>query len=243
MEVALGFAAIFSDAVYQCAFILFLVQPIIGKLILPMLGGTPQVWNTCMVFFQTALLAGYGYTHTATTRLPLRKQLIVHACFLVLPFIFLFPLITYPDPVGGALIAQQQKLIEDTDKESPDLNSLADKQRNLAVSVADAKKTSPDAGDGLEKAEKSMLAAAAALKEGNRDKAKEEQRAASGEIRAATSRYPGPFNFRAWEGSIPLGGNPILWALGLLTLLVGMPFFVVATSSPLLQALVRSHRP
>ena len=45
----------------------------------------------------------------------------------------------------------------------------------------------------------------------------------------------GPFDFREFQQTIPLGGNPIPWALGLLTLLVGLPFLVVATSSPLLQ--------
>ena len=65
----------FAITLFVSAFCLFLVQPIIGKLILPKLGGTPQVWNTCMVFFQTALLAGYGYTHTVSTRLKLKQQL------------------------------------------------------------------------------------------------------------------------------------------------------------------------
>src|SRR5580658_2438843 len=95
---------LFSATLFVSAFILFLVQPIIGKLILPMLGGTPQVWNTCMVFFQTALLAGYGYTHAVTTRLPLRKQLMLHCGFLILPLIFLFPLLTHVGPVGRQLI-------------------------------------------------------------------------------------------------------------------------------------------
>ena len=47
---------IFVITIFVSAFLLFLVQPIVGKLILPKLGGTPQVWNTCMVFFQSALL-------------------------------------------------------------------------------------------------------------------------------------------------------------------------------------------
>jgi hypothetical protein len=80
----------FAVTLFVSAFLLFLVQPIIGKLILPRLGGTPQVWNTCMVFFQTALLAGYAYTHTVSTRLPLRKQLLVHGLLLFVPFIILF---------------------------------------------------------------------------------------------------------------------------------------------------------
>ena len=76
---------LFSATLFVSAFILFLVQPIIGKLILPMLGGTPQVWNTCMVFFPTALLAGYAYTHTSTSRFPLHRQLFIHGILLFLP--------------------------------------------------------------------------------------------------------------------------------------------------------------
>src|SRR5947209_4254491 len=75
----------FAVTLFVSAFLLFLVQPIVGKLILPRLGGTPQVWNTCMVFFQAALLAGYAYTHTVSTRLPLRRQLMIHGVLLFLP--------------------------------------------------------------------------------------------------------------------------------------------------------------
>ena len=81
---------IYAGTLFLSAFILFLVQPIIGKMILPKLGGTPQVWNTCMVFFQMVLLAGYAYTHTATTRLNPRRQLMVHALLLLIPLIVLF---------------------------------------------------------------------------------------------------------------------------------------------------------
>src|SRR3954453_8023759 len=65
----------------------------IGKMILPKLGGTPQVWNTCMVFFQTLLLAGYAYTHTSGTRLKLRTALVVHCVLLglALPLFLLIP--------------------------------------------------------------------------------------------------------------------------------------------------------
>src|SRR5271169_5300639 len=89
----------FAITLFVSAFILFLVQPIVGKIILPKLGGTPQVWNTCMMFFQTMLLAGYAYTHTSSTRLTLRKQLIVHALVLLVPLCVLLP---YPFAFGGA---------------------------------------------------------------------------------------------------------------------------------------------
>ena len=76
---------LYALTLFISAFILFLVQPIVGKIILPKLGGTPQVWNTCMMFFQTMLLAGYAYTHTSSTRLKLRQHLIAHAVLLRRP--------------------------------------------------------------------------------------------------------------------------------------------------------------
>jgi hypothetical protein len=80
---------LFAVTLFVSAFLLFLVQPLVGKMILPLLGGTPAVWNTCMVFFQAALLAGYAYTHSVSTYLPTRRQLILQSCLLVLPFLFL----------------------------------------------------------------------------------------------------------------------------------------------------------
>lgn len=60
------------------ATLLFLVQPMIGKMILPLLGGTPAVWNTCMVFFQALLLAGYAYAHKLTTSCTPSQQVKIH---------------------------------------------------------------------------------------------------------------------------------------------------------------------
>src|SRR5947209_10742773 len=71
--------------------LLFLVQPMIAKMILPLLGGTPAVWNTCMVFFQAGLLAGYSYAHVSTTWLRTRRQVTVHIAVLFLPI--LLPLV------------------------------------------------------------------------------------------------------------------------------------------------------
>src|SRR5262245_6696633 len=68
---------------------MFLVQPMNGKMILPQLGGTPAVWNTCMVFFQAMLLIGYGYTHLVTTTLSARRQVLVQIAVLFLPFVVL----------------------------------------------------------------------------------------------------------------------------------------------------------
>jgi len=64
------------------AFLLFQVQPVISKFILPWFGGSPGVWTTCMVFFQVVLFAGYAYAH-ALTRLRPRTQLIFHALLML----------------------------------------------------------------------------------------------------------------------------------------------------------------
>jgi hypothetical protein len=56
-------AALFAGTLATSAALLFLVQPMITKLILPLFGGSPAVWNTAMLFFQAALLAGYAYAH------------------------------------------------------------------------------------------------------------------------------------------------------------------------------------
>jgi hypothetical protein len=85
---------VYAVTLFVSAFILFLVQPLIGKMILPKLGGTPQVWNTCMVFFQMVLLAGYAYTHVVSTTLKLRQQILLHVVLLGMPLIVLFALPT-----------------------------------------------------------------------------------------------------------------------------------------------------
>lgn len=65
------------------AFLLFLIQPTIGRLLLPWFGGAPAVWTTCMLFFQTLLFAGYLYSHLLATRLTIRSQLITHGLLLL----------------------------------------------------------------------------------------------------------------------------------------------------------------
>ncbi|HEY1171453.1 MAG TPA: fused MFS/spermidine synthase [Verrucomicrobiae bacterium] len=64
------------------ALLLFAVQPLVAKLLLPLLGGAPMVWNTCMVFFQALLLGGYGYAHWLSGRGTVRRQSLVHLGFL-----------------------------------------------------------------------------------------------------------------------------------------------------------------
>ncbi len=132
--VSLSSYLLFAVTVTLNAFLLFAVEPLVARLILPLLGGTPAVWNTCMVFFQAVLLAGYAAAHGLSRRLPLRTQAVVYPWLLLPAFLVL--------PVG-----------------------LGDNVLN----------------------------------------------------------------------SVPREGSPIPWLLGLLTVVVGMPFFALATTGPLLQ--------
>ncbi len=130
---ALPLLCCFTITLFVSAFLLFSVQPMFAKLVLPVLGGAPAVWNTCLVFFQAMLLLGYGYAHAATRWLGVRRQAAWHLVVLLLP-LWLLPL---------RLLVQ-------------------------------------------------------------------------------------------WAP--PIETNPIPWLLGVLTLTVGVPFFVIAASAPLLQA-------
>ncbi|HWX19106.1 MAG TPA: fused MFS/spermidine synthase [Candidatus Binatia bacterium] len=73
----------FAFTIFAGAFLLFEVQPLMGKYILPWFGGGPGVWTTCMLFFQVALLAGYAYAHFGTRWLNARKQALLHLALLV----------------------------------------------------------------------------------------------------------------------------------------------------------------
>jgi hypothetical protein len=73
---------IFALAIFLSAALLFLVEPLAGKIYLPLLGGSPAVWNTCVVFFQAALLLGYLYAHLTTRFLRPRGQAFLHMAFL-----------------------------------------------------------------------------------------------------------------------------------------------------------------
>jgi spermidine synthase len=75
---------VYALTLFISALLLFLVQPLIGKLIVPLLGGFPSVWNTCMVFFQAMLLAGYAYAHYSGDWLGERKQTVFHVALLAL---------------------------------------------------------------------------------------------------------------------------------------------------------------
>ena len=64
----------FTGTTFLSALLLFAIQPMFAKMVLPMLGGTPAVWNTCVVFFQATLLCGYIYAHASTAWLGVRPR-------------------------------------------------------------------------------------------------------------------------------------------------------------------------
>jgi hypothetical protein len=70
--------------IFLSSFLLFLVQPLIARLILPWFGGSAAVWTTCMLFFQTVLLAGYGYAHFLNAKVPGKSQPLVHTVLLAI---------------------------------------------------------------------------------------------------------------------------------------------------------------
>ena len=79
---------LFGITIFVSSALLFSIQPLIAKMLLPLLGGTPAVWNTCMLFFQAVLLAGYAYA-LLVSRWPLRRQLIAQLVLLCLAFVSL----------------------------------------------------------------------------------------------------------------------------------------------------------
>ncbi|WGH78246.1 fused MFS/spermidine synthase [Jannaschia ovalis] len=98
-------AAIFTLTIFLSASLLFLVQPLFAKLVLPLLGGAPAVWTTAMLFFQTVLIGGYLYAHLLVRYVPQRGQLAIHLCIWGAALIFLplsVPAGWTPEP-GGSL--------------------------------------------------------------------------------------------------------------------------------------------
>lgn len=83
---------LFGITLVLSAFLLFLVQPMVARAILPWFGGSSSLWTTCALFFQTALLVGYAYSHALTTRGSVVRQSRVHIALLVASTLFLPPL-------------------------------------------------------------------------------------------------------------------------------------------------------
>ena len=93
---------LFAVTVFLSAFLLFQIQPIVAKMILPWFGGSSSVWSTCMVFFQAELLLGYAYVHWLHEKLRPRRQTLVHATLLLLSLLAL-PVAADPAWKGAAL--------------------------------------------------------------------------------------------------------------------------------------------
>jgi len=81
--------ALFATTLFTSACLMFVVEPMVARMVLPLLGGAPAVWNTCLVFFQAMLLAGYAYAHGATRYLGLRRHVVVHVLLIALPLLVL----------------------------------------------------------------------------------------------------------------------------------------------------------
>ena len=75
---------LFSAALFISALLLFSVQPLVAKMLLPYLGGSPAVWNTCMVFFQVMLLSGYVYAHLLPRKMGIRRHALFHLALLLI---------------------------------------------------------------------------------------------------------------------------------------------------------------
>jgi len=80
---------VFIFTLFLSSSLLFMVQPMFAKMALPMLGGSPGVWNLCMLFFQATLLAGYGYAHLTSRWLGVKKQAMLHLGVMVVPMLML----------------------------------------------------------------------------------------------------------------------------------------------------------
>ena len=91
-------AVVFTLTMFIGSALLFLVQPMLAKLLLPRLGGSPAVWNTCMLFFQAVLLAGYAYAHITTRWLGVRRQSMTHLALLVAALVTLPLAVPAGDP-------------------------------------------------------------------------------------------------------------------------------------------------
>ena len=78
----------FGSAIGLSAFLLFTVQPLVGRLLLPAYGGAPAVWATVLAFFQVVLLGGYAYAHVVATRLSPNRGAALHLAILCAALVF-----------------------------------------------------------------------------------------------------------------------------------------------------------
>jgi hypothetical protein len=80
---------LFALTLFTSASLMFVLQPMFGKILLPLLGGSPSVWNTCMVFYQSMLFLGYLYAHYISTRHTEHRQIQIHAIIILISLIAL----------------------------------------------------------------------------------------------------------------------------------------------------------
>lgn len=102
-ETARWWIVTFGVTILLSAFLLFQVQPVVSKAILPWFGGAPAVWTTCMLFFQTLLFGGYLYAHLLQRWLAPRHQVAVHLA-LVAVALAMLPVIPGADWKPGAAV-------------------------------------------------------------------------------------------------------------------------------------------
>jgi hypothetical protein len=80
---------LFAATLFASASLMFVLQPMFGKILLPLLGGSPSVWNTCMVFYQTLLFLGYLYAHLLSTRQNTHRQVLIHGAVILVSLLAL----------------------------------------------------------------------------------------------------------------------------------------------------------
>lgn len=98
------FSVLYAATIFVGAFLLFQVQLLLGKLILPWFGGTPTVWTVCLLFFQVLLLAGYAYAHWIAGRLSSAQQAILHLNLIAIAlFLLLAAAILWPSPISPGM--------------------------------------------------------------------------------------------------------------------------------------------
>ncbi|MBM3847520.1 MAG: hypothetical protein FJ405_14710, partial [Verrucomicrobia bacterium] len=98
---------LFASTLFLSASLVFFVQPMVGKLMLPLFGGAPAVWQTSLVFFQAMLLAGYGYAHLSQKLMPPAARLIVHFGLLGAAMLFL-PIALPATPAASDMTTDHQ---------------------------------------------------------------------------------------------------------------------------------------
>src|SRR5499426_3418528 len=88
----------FAPTIFLSAFLLFVCEPMVGKMMLPLLGGAASVWITCLLFFQLMLLLGYGYAHAMERLAGAQTQMLVHTGLMLAAAFFLpIQFVTRPD--------------------------------------------------------------------------------------------------------------------------------------------------